>query len=152
MELIVDIRHLFAVLLAIVAAYIAPIQDTVFVIFFLFIINCFVGMLAGFIVNDEHFNFKKFFHCLVEALVYFALISCISVVGTKMHNLSGAMQCISGVVYTIIYFYSVNIMKNLKLLFPTNKTIKFIYYVISFEMIKRIPYLQQFTDDDNNKK
>jgi hypothetical protein len=151
MELIIDIRHLFAALLAVVAAYIAPIQDTVFVIFFLFIINGIVGMLAGFIANDEHFNFKKFFHCLIEALVYFALVSCISVVGTKMHNLSGAMQCISGVVYAIIYFYSVNIMKNLKQLFPGNKAIKFIYYVISFEMIKRVPYLQQFIDDNESK-
>ena len=63
-----------------------------------------------------------------------------------MGNPAGAIQCISGVVYAIIYFYTVNILRNAHKLLPKSKVIHFLFYVLSFEVIKKIPYLQQYIE------
>lgn len=140
------IRNLIVTLCSILIGYFSPLKDIVFVIFFIFLLNCIFGLVAGVGVQGEKFNLKKFFRCIMETLVFYVIVLSIYIVGEKMGNESGAIQCISGVVYAILYFYAVNILRNVHTLFPTNKWVKFLFYVLSFEVIKRIPYLQQFQD------
>jgi hypothetical protein len=140
------IKNLIVTGCSLLAAYFYPLKDIVFVIFFIFLLNCLFGLVAGLAVQGEKFNLKKFFRCLLETLVFYVIVLSIYVVGEKMGNPDGALQCISGVVYAIIYFYSVNILRNANKLLPNCKTIHFLYYLLSFEIIKKIPYLQQFQD------
>lgn len=148
------IRNLIVTLCSILIGYFSPLKDIVFVIFFIFLLNCIFGLVAGVGVQGEKFNLKKFFRCIMETLVFYVIVLSIYIVGEKMGNESGAIQCISGVVYAVIYFYAVNILRNIHTLFPKNKWVKFLFYVLSFEVIKRIPYLQQFQEkkDEVNDK
>lgn len=141
------IRNLFVSIFSVLVGYFAPLKDIVFVIFFIFLLNCVFGLLAGVGVEGERFNLKKFFRCILETLVFYVIVLSIYLVGEKMGNPSGAIQCISGVVYAIIYFYTVNILRNAHKLLPKSKGIKFLYYVLSFEVIKKIPYLQQYMEN-----
>lgn len=141
------IRNLFVSIVSVLVGYFAPLKDIVFVIFFVFLLNCVFGLIAGVGVQGERFNLKKFFRCILETLVFYVIVLSIYLVGEKMGNPSGAIQCISGVVYAIIYFYTVNILRNAHKLLPKSKGIKFLYYVLSFEVIKKIPYLQQYMDN-----
>lgn len=141
------IKNLIVSITSVVVGYFAPLKDIVFVIFFVFLLNCIFGLIAGVGVQNERFNLKKFFRCITEALVFYVVVLSIYLVGEKMGNSSGAIQCISGVVYAIIYFYTVNILRNMHKLLPKSKTIQFMFYVLSFEVIKRIPYLQQYLDN-----
>ena len=141
------IRNLFVTITSVVVGYFAPLRDVVFVIFFVFLLNCIFGLIAGVGVQGESFSLKKFFRCISETLVFYVIVLSIYLVGEKMGNPSGAIQCISGVVYAIIYFYTVNILRNAHKLLPKTKVIKFLYYVMSFEVIKKIPYLQQYMDN-----
>ncbi len=138
------LRNLFVTITSVLIGYFAPLKDVVFVIFFIFLLNCIFGLLAGVGVQGEKFSLKKFFRCILETLVFYVIVLSIYLVGEKMGNSSGAIQCISGVVYAIIYFYAVNILRNANKLLPKSKGIKFLYYVLSFEVIKKIPYLQQY--------
>ena len=140
------IRNLFVTIAGVLLGYFAPLKDIVFVIFFIFLLNCIFGLVAGVGVQGEKFSLKKFFRCIMETLVFYVIVLSIFVIGEKMGNVDGALQCISGVVYAIIYFYSVNILRNVNKLLPKSKVIKFLYYVLSFEVIKKIPYLQQFQE------
>lgn len=140
------IRNLLVTVFGVLMGYFAPLKDIVFVIFFIFLLNCIFGLVAGVGVQGEKFSLKKFFRCIVETLVFYVIVLSIYVIGEKMGNVDGALQCISGVVYAIIYFYSVNILRNANKLLPKSKVIKFLYYVLSFEVIKKIPYLQQFQE------
>lgn len=140
------IRNLIVTIASVVVGYFAPLRDVVFVIFFIFLLNCIFGLVAGVGVQGERFSIRKFFRCILETLVFYVIVLSIYVVGEKMGNPSGALQCISGVVYAIIYFYSVNILRNCHKLFPTSKGIKFMYYVLSFEVIRKIPYLAQYQE------
>ena len=141
------IKNLFISITSVLVGYFAPLKDIVFVIFFIFLLNCLFGLFAGVGVQGEKFNLKKFFRCIMETLVFYVIVLSIYLVGEKMGNPSGAIQCISGVVYAIIYFYTVNILRNAHKLLPKSKGVKFLFYVLSFEVIKKIPYLQQYMDN-----
>ena len=140
------IRNLLITVFSVLLGYFAPLKDIVFVIFFIFLLNCIFGIIAGVGVQGEKFSLKKFFRCILETLVFYVIVLSIFVIGEKMGNVEGALQCISGVVYAIIYFYFVNILRNTNKLLPKSKVILFMYYVLSFEIIKKIPYLQQFQE------
>ena len=140
------IRNLIVTICSVLIGYFSPLGDIVFVIFFVFLLNCIFGLVAGVGVEGERFNLKKFFRCIMETFVFYIIVLSIYVVGEKMGNEPGALQCLSGVVSAIIYFYAVNILRNIHTLFPKNKWVKFLFYVLSFEIIKKIPYLQQFQE------
>lgn len=144
MDIYTSIKNLMVSIFSVMFAYFAPIQDMVFTIFFVFGINCAAGMIAGIVAKNERFNLKKFFHCMLETFVFYIIVLCVFTVGEKMKNIDGAIQCITGVVYAILYFYGVNTLRNLRDIFPDSKVIHFLYYVLSFEVVKRIPYMQQF--------
>lgn len=146
------IKNLIVSITSVVVGYFAPLKDIVFVIFFVFLMNCLFGLFAGIGVQNERFCLKKFFRCIMETLVFYVIVLSIYLVGEKMGNPSGAIQCISGVVYAIIYFYTVNILRNAHKLLPKSKTIQFMFYVLSFEVIKKIPYLQQYMDNAQSVK
>ena len=141
------IRNLIVTIFSVVIGYFATLKDIIFVIFFVFLLNCLFGLVAGIGVENERFNLKKFFRCILETAVFYVIVLSIYLIGEKMGNPSGALQCISGVVYAIIYFYSVNILRNAHKLLPKSKVIKFLYYVLSFEVIKKIPYLKQYQEN-----
>ena len=148
MDIYTSIRNLLASVFSVMFAYFAPIQNMVFVIFFVFAINCMAGMIARIVAKHERFNLKKFFHCMLETFVFYVIVLSVFTIGEKMRNLDGAIQCITGVVYAILYFYGVNTLRNLNILFPESKVIRFLFYVLSFEVVKKIPYMQQFINKE----
>lgn len=152
MDLFTELKNMLVTLFSVTLAYFAPVKDMVFVIFFIFLINMIAGLVSGIIVEKERFNNKKFFHCIVETCVFYLIVGSVFLIGEKLHNIDGALQCITGVVYAILYFYGTNTLRNLKNLFPENRVIAFIYYVVSFEIVKKIPYLQQFQDQHKEDK
>ncbi len=139
-------KNILATLFSVAMAYFAPIQDMVFTIFFLFLVNCIVGMITGMLVEKEGFRLRKFVHCIAETLAFYLIVVCLFVVGRNMDNMNGAMQAIGGVIYSIIYFYSVNVLRNLTYIFPESRTLIFLYWMVSFEFIKKIPALQRFNN------
>lgn len=141
------IKNLIITISSILIGYFSPIKDVVFVIFFVFLLNCVFGLIAGVGVQGEKFSLKKFFRCIMETLTFYIIVLSVYLVGEKMGNPEGAIQCISGLVYAIIYFYFVNILRNAHKLLPKSKGIKFLYYVLSFEVIKKIPYLKQYQEN-----
>lgn len=147
-----NIRNLIACAASLVGAYFAPVESIFVAIGWIFILNFAFGFLDGKVRKGEDFSFKKAFQCMVEALVIFLLMASIYFVGEKIGKINGAIQCISGVVYAIIYFYGTNILKNLKSIFPGSKLIAFLYYVVSIEFIKKLPILSAYLTNKENKE
>lgn len=142
-----------AFLVAIVAeiwAYLHPLGDEIFILAMIFIINFFAGLIVDIVVNNGTFQFKKAWRCIVEVTVFFLMVVVIYTYGEKKGWNDGALQCVSFLTYVITYFYSLNILKNMKLLFKTHtiawKVFSFLYYVMSVEFIKKIPYLADFVN------
>lgn len=142
------IKNLIATLFAGLAAYLNPLSGELTSLLAVFIINFAVGLLAGLIVNKESWSFKKAFRCILEATAFLLLVCAIYYIGDHKGNPEGALQCISFVTYSIYWFYGVNILRNLKELLPEGSTgykvVAFLYYVVSIEFVKNIPYLNAY--------
>ncbi len=147
-NLFTPLKSVLVTALCAVGAFFAPIANLIFAIFIIFLLNCIAGLIADIAISRKKFDLKKFFHCLFETMVFYVIIMAIYVIGDKLLNMTGAIQCSTVIVYAILYFYSVNILRNCHLLFPDSTTLKFLYYILSFEVIKKIPYMERFKENE----
>lgn len=139
-----NIKGLIACVLSALAAYFHPISDIVFCTVYIFGLNFVLGLVAGMAVHNESFDFKKAFGCIVQTCVFFLVIASVYFVGEHMGNQQGAIQCVTAVTYALIYFLSVNTLRNLRVLFPDNRWITFIHYCLSMEFVKKVPFMTEF--------
>lgn len=144
-----SLKILFIGLLTQLAAYLNPISGNIKSLIAVFFLNFAFGLFAALLIDREGFKFKKAFMCIIEATVLFVLISAIYYVGEHNGNASGALQCVSFIVYAVFYFYGVNIARNIKNLAKPHggafyRLAAFLYYVISIEFIKQIPFLANY--------
>lgn len=147
-----DIRILFVGVFSTVCSFFTPITDYIFALTIVFLFDFLSGLISSILVNNEKFNFSKFRGCLIDIMVYFIIIMSIYAVGEFTHKPDGAIQCASGVMFVIIYYYAVNIFRNLSILMPNNKSINFIYYVLSFEILSKYPILKRFNEIKDKKE
>ena len=138
-----------------VLAYLQPIEGELWSLFLIFFLNFAFGYLSGMVANGEDFSIKKAFRCIGEATIFFVLCASIYMVGKFKNNEGGALQCVSFITYVIIYFYATNILKNLKKTFKEGTTpwmiVAFLYYVLRFKFIERIPFLQDYMNLKNRE-
>lgn len=143
-----SIKSYIAISMAAILAYFQPIHSVLEAITLLFVINFLVGLMAGLFANRECFDFKKAFRCITEASVLLFILASVFFIGDHAGAKGQALQAISTIAYALIYFYSVNIVKNLKQLLPKSRSIAFLYNLISIELIAKIPYLNNFLKDE----
>jgi len=135
-------------LMVAIVAFLKPIEGELSSLFLIFFLNFFFGYLTGSIASGEKFNFKKAFRCIGEATVFFILCLAVFMLGKFKGQQQGALQCVSFITYVIIYLYSTNILRNLRKLFKKDTTpwlvVSFLYYVLRFKFVERIPYLSEY--------
>lgn len=138
---------LVGIILAIIA-YLKPIESELLTLFLIFFCNFLFGYLSGMIANNEEWDNKKALRCVGEATVFFVLCMAVYAIGRLKGQMSGAIQCVSFISYVIIYFFGLNILRNCKKIFrektaPWN-VVAFLYYVLRFKFIEKIPYLDSY--------
>lgn len=137
-----------------IAAYLHPIASNVFALVWLLGVNFIVGLLCGLLVYHEDFQWRKMWQCFYEALMLFGVVAFIYVIGKFQGNHTGAIQCVSMVVYAACYFYGIRIIRNLRNMAkdgsPAKSLLGFIYYVLSLEFAKHIPYLDAYINTQKN--
>ena len=73
-----------------------------------------------------------------------------------MRNEGGAVQCISYICYVALYIYGTNIIRNLRKCVIEGsalyRILDIIYFVLTFEFIKKIPYLKEYYETLNQNK
>lgn len=145
-------RTLIAGFLASVLGWLEPIVGDVFALLAIFVLNFVFGLLADRIANGKDFDFKKAWRCIEEALIFVLIVTCIYLVGKLKDQGEAAVQCVSSVSYVVIYFYTTNILKNIKKFLktgtPAYKVVDFLYFMLSFEVIQKIPVLKEYLEQD----
>lgn len=139
-----DLKTIVVVSLSSLMAYLSPINGILFAVTFAFVLNFFVGYLTGMRVSKESFDLKKAFSCVKEACVFFVIVASIYTIGEHLNNSNEAITSISIVTYVVLYFYAVNVFKNFRRLFPATQWIAFCAWLISFEFMKKVPFLESF--------
>lgn len=149
-------RTLISGLIASVLGFLEPIVGDVFALLTIFVLNFAFGLLADRIVNGKDFDFKKAWRCIVEATIFFLIVTCIYLVGKLKDQDEAAVQCVSSVSYVVIYFYTTNILRNIKKFLktgtPAYKVVDFLYFLLSFEVVQKIPVLKEYLEQDKGKE
>jgi len=142
------VKTVIVSLLTGLAAYLHPLTGDLYSLVSVFVLNFLFGLLAGLLANSECFQFRKAWKCVSEAAVFFVMVCAIYFIGEHKGNPDGALQCVSFVTYSVLYFYTVNILRNLKLLLPDGsvgcKVVAWLHWVVSVEFVKKIPRLSEY--------
>lgn len=149
-----NIRYFCMGLISAMAAFFSPISDFMTAVVILFIVNFICGLTAD-IVEGNKWDTKKALIFIVYCFIYFGLCAFIYACGYFMHNNVGATQCISYICYVALYIYGINIVRNLKKVVVTGsslyKLLDIIYYLLTFEFVHKIPYLDGYFKQVNDK-
>lgn len=150
-----SIRYFFMGLISAMAAFFSPISDFMTAVVILFIVNFICGFTAD-IVEGNKWDTKKALIFIVYCFIYFGLCAFIYACGYFMHNNNGAVQCISYICYVALYIYGTNIIRNMKKFVIVGsalyRILDIINYVLTFEFIKKIPYLKEYYEQLNQSK
>lgn len=143
------LKGILAGIAAYLATIICPIENYLKVIIFLAVVNIIFGRIA----DIEGWSFKKAFHAIVYLLIYMTLLCVTMVVGKMMNHQDIQMtEVTSYITWVMIYFYSVNILRNMHLRWPKDKTIFFLYWVISFKIVDNIKFMKEFKETVDKKE
>jgi len=138
---------IIGVVLAILA-YLRPIEGELSSLMIVFVLNFIFGYLSGMIAKGENFELKKAVVCIGHATVFFVLCAAVYAIGRFKGQMTGSVQCVSFISYLVLWFYGCNILKNLKLIFkkdtPPWYVVSFLYYLMRFKFIEKIPYLTAY--------
>lgn len=151
-----NVRGLVVGFITALAAYLNPLYGEIQSLLFIFCANFVFGLLADLLTENGSFSFKKAWQAVIQATCFVVLVCGIFFIGDKKGQPQGALQCVSFVTYAILYFYGCNILRNLQVLMPSgsvgNRAIGFLYYVISVEFVKNIPFLSNYVNRRSNEE
>ena len=146
--MIEQIKDMIVGVLLAVLAYLRPIEGELWSLFLVFALNFLFGYLSGMIANKEDFQIKKALRCVGEATAFFVLCMAIYVIGRLKGQMGGATQCVSFVVYLVLYFYGLNILKNFQKMLKKGtapeQVVGALYWVLRFKFIEKVPFLSEY--------
>lgn len=147
--MIEQIKNMAVGIVLAILAYLEPIDGELKSLFLVFFLNFIFGYLSG-MVKGEDFSFKKAIVCIGHAAIFFVLCASVYVIGKAKGQMAGAVQCVSFITYLVLYFYSLNILKNCKKIFKEDTApwhvVNTLYFILRFKFIEKIPYLKDYLD------
>lgn len=145
--LFTELKVWLTLMIAAIAAFLSPISGDLFSMVWLFAFNAAVGLLAD-IVHGRKWSWRKMGGCFLQALLFFALVTFVFALGYFKNEMDSAQKAVSFVVYSLVYFYTTNIARNLCKIMPdgsvAHRACQWFYWILSVEFIKRIPYLKDY--------
>lgn len=135
--------------LGILATFFKPLEEELLVLVLVFAMNFIFGLVADKVKHNVGFRFKKAFASFKEATTFFVLAVMIYTFGElKDWSVEAAVHAVGFLTYVLSWFYSVNILRNLKDIFRPKsvawKVVDFLYYMVSIEFVEKIPYLNNY--------
>lgn len=138
-KMIEQIKNIIIGIVLAIIAYLEPIDGELKTLFLVFFLNFLFGYLSG-MVKGEDFSLKKALVCIAHATVFFVLCGAVYVVGRLKGQMAGAVQCVSFITYLIMYFYGLNILRNLKKIFRDNTppwhVANILYFILRFKFYR----------------
>lgn len=144
-----EIKSFLIAAFSAILSFFMPIGDFIEAMILLFIVNFVFGVLAD-IMNGGHWEKKKALMFFIYCLIFFALAFLIFAIGHLLHAHNEAIQGVKYLCYVSLWFFGVNISRNWKLITKKGSTFhklaSFIYYILSMQVVEKVPYLKQFME------
>ena len=136
------------------AAYFEPVKFLLLLVTILFILDFITGVLKSRKVNKTWtLKSKKLRWSFVKMLVYMGVMALTFAVCEMMSlSVDIALSVVKIEVWCIVYVEGLSIIENLLILFPGDKFLQFLHYLLSVEFLKYIPVLSNFLKEKENEE
>ncbi len=136
--------------LGVIAAYNHQLMGVGILFIFFFVADFFTGFLAS-MKQGKRFQSSKARWSFAKSLCYLGSFAAIVFIGACLDNFSLFMKFLNVAVFTATWMESVSNLENLTILFPHNRFLKFLHYILAVEFVKKIPRLSDFLKEEKNK-
>lgn len=127
-------------------AYIFPNYNYFVAIMIMATINIVFGAWA-----DKYWSFSKAFRAIRYLIMYLTVLLLIILISVLQRvDIPNRELAVSWITWVMIYFYTVNILRNWNYKQPDNRVISFLYFVFSFKIIDKISYMRDFSEYEKN--
>jgi hypothetical protein len=142
-----EIKVFFVAVVSALLSLLSPIKDYFHAMIIVFVINFLCGLIADYRSGGK-WSMKKAMVFFYHILVFSLLASSIFVIGHFMHNREEALFCVKTLCFIALWFYSINILKNLRIMLidktPMWNLVNFLYFIVSLKMVNKIPFLNDY--------
>jgi uncharacterized membrane protein YeiH len=129
-------------------AYFEPIDRFIFVTMLLYFTNLGVGVVADIYLTRTPPSIVKFWKSVKELATYLGVIFLVFTVSEKMDFDDGAIYIVKALMCLVIYFYTVNILKNGRRTNPKNKFIKVLYMLMTIDFLEKFaPWAKKYINE-----
>ena len=146
----------------VIISVISPIRIAVWVLLVFFTVNFFVGYKSDIQINKRDFSLKKAFDGVKQLILYYALIFIVNMALGLYEETNLAESATKFMTWIVSYWYLVNILRNARDVFPGNETLKFLYDLLTIQVLEMLlarfglrPQRQNNRinhDDENNNR
>jgi phage-related holin len=136
-----------------VAAYFEPIRALLMLVTALFVADFITGVVKSRKVNRTWtLRSKRLRWSFVKMFVYMAVMAITFYVCEAMQlSASTALSVVKVEVWCVVYVEGLSIVENLLAVFPDDKFLKFLHYLLSVEFLKHVPLLSNFLKEKDGE-
>jgi phage-related holin len=136
-----------------IAAYFEPINALLTLVATLFILDFITGVIKSRKVNNTwQLKSKKLRWSFVKMFVYMCVMALTFYVCEAMRlSDDTAVSIVKVEVWMIVYIEGLSIVENLRTLFPNDKFLNFMHYLLSVEFLKFIPIVSKFLKENEQE-
>lgn len=157
-QLFAGAKSLMLLAVATLTSIYTPLQDIFDILLFAFTGNIFVGMYADINVKRNRFDIKKFFDAIKHFGFYSFLVVFFNRSGISLGDPNISEQGVRWVTIIVLYYYITNIVRNTTVIWPTNKTLQFMYLLLTTQIFFKLKSFFGFkvkkeeSKDEENEK
>lgn len=129
--------------------YFAPLEGLIQAMTIAWVASFAAGYFAGVLTQGERLDTMKFLLACLELLVFTLLILAYFSIGERMESGGVVGRGLSTLTWAFIYYYTTKLSKNLSRLFPKVWILRYLYYLLSLEILKKLPKYKEFTQEEN---
>jgi hypothetical protein len=133
-----------------IVAYGQELTGIMLLFLFFFVPDFFTGFFAS-LKQGKGFRSSKARWSFVKSLCYFGTFATITFMGVALNETDMFMNALKVAVYSAVWFECVGNLENLLILFPENRHLRFLHYMLAVEWIKKIPGLSGFLKENRRK-
>jgi hypothetical protein len=144
----------FVFLVGCVTAYFEPIKLLIFLVVLLFCLDFVTGVWKSVKINRAwKMKSKRLRWSFVKMFVYLSIVAFSFLICEFMRLSSETSISVSKVeVWAIVYVEGLSVVENLLVIYPNDKFLKFLHYLLSVEFLKFIPVFGKFLKETDEQE
>lgn len=150
-----EIKGYIIMVIGALLSLLAPIQNFMYAMVSLFVVNFAFGLLAA-IVNKEEWSTKKALLFFLYCAIFFVTAAAVFIIGHFMDNEIEAAAVVKFMCFMAIYVFGVNILRNWRnvLVEGTSwwKLVDLLLYVLTVKFIERFDIVKKWQETKHDKQ